>query len=129
MIKKGDYDVQHQNGMATGAKWFFWLAIVILVGSFALGFNIKDAKWLNGKIASATAEQMNVATDVERQKADLDLQVLRSQTEIQIAQQKQQAEYEAAKQQQELNASNLANAQKANFRNALYNTLNFGSWL
>jgi hypothetical protein len=116
----------NQNGLATGAKWYFWLAIVILIGSFALGFNIKDAKWLNGGIASATAEQMNVATDVERQKAELDLQVLRTQTEIQIAQQRQQAEYEAVKKQQELDALNVAAAQKANFHESLYNTLNFG---
>jgi hypothetical protein len=116
----------NQNGIATGAKWYFWLVIVILVGTFALGFNIKDAKWLNGKIASETAKQMSVETDVERQKADLDLQLLKTQTEIQIAQQKQQAEYEAAKQQQELNALTLANTQKADFRNGLYNTLNIG---
>jgi hypothetical protein len=116
----------NQNGIATGAKWFFWLAIVILAGVFALGFNVKDAKWLNGQIASATAEQMNVATDVERQKAELDLQLLKTQTEIQIAQQKQQAEFEAAKQQRELNALTLAETQKADFRNGLYNTLNIG---
>lgn len=116
----------NQNGMATGAKWFFWLAIVILIGSFALGFNIKDAKWLNGKIASATAEQMNVATDVERQKAELDMQVLRTQTEIQIEEQKRQAEYEAAKQQQEFEAAAVAEAQKAEFRSGFYNTLNAG---
>lgn len=116
----------NQNGLATGAKWFFWLAIVILIGSFALGLNIKDAKWLNGKIASETANQMSVATEVERQKAELDLQLLKTQTEIQIAQQKQQAEFETAKQQQELYALTLAETQKADFRNGLYNTLNIG---
>jgi hypothetical protein len=116
----------NQNGMATGAKWFFWLAIVILIGSFALGFNIKDAKWLNGEIASATANQMNVATDVDRQKAELDLQLLRTQTEIQVTQMKQKADYEAAQQQQELNATTTAAMQWANFQAGLYNTVNIG---
>lgn len=116
----------NQNGMATGAKWFFWLAIVTLIGSFALGFNIKDAKWLNGEIASATANQMNVTTDVDRQKAELDLQLLRTQTEIQVTQMKQKADYEAAQQQQELNATTTATMQWANFQAGLYNTVNIG---
>lgn len=110
----------------SGAKWIFWLVIIILLAVFALGFDLKEAKWLNGKIASATAEQMNVATDVERQKSELDLQLLKIQNEIQIAQQKQQAEFESAKLQQELNALTLAETQKADFRNRLYTTLNIG---
>ncbi len=118
--------MNYQNGVATGAKWFFFLAIVILIGSFALGFNIKDAKWLNSNIASATAEQINVTTDIERKKAELDLQLLETQTEIQIAEQKRQAEYEAAKQQQEFEAAALAEAQKAEFRSGFYNVLNSG---
>lgn len=116
----------NQNGLAIGAKWYFLLAIVVLAVAFALGINIKDAKWLNGEIASATANQMNVATDIDRQKAELELQSLRTQTEIQIAQQKRQAEYEAAKQQQELNALNLAASQRANFQAGLYESFNFG---
>lgn len=116
----------NQNSVATGAKWYFWLAIVILIGAFALGFNIKDAKWLNGKIADATAEQMSVFTDVDRQKAELDLQLLRTQTEIEIAQQRQQAEYEATRKQQELDAWNVANTQTTNFKERLYSTFNFG---
>lgn len=118
--------MNYQNGVATGAKWFFFLAIVILIGSFALGFNIKDAKWLNSNIASATAEQINVTTDIELKKAELDLQLLETQTEIQIAEQKRQAEYEAAKQQQEFEAAALAEAQKAEFRSGFYNALNSG---
>jgi len=116
----------NQNEHSTGAKWFFFLAIVVLLGAFALGTNVKDAKWLNREIASATANEMNVATDIDRQKAELDLQVLKAQTEIQVAQMKQQAEYDAAKQQQELNASTAATIQKANFQNGFYNTVNFG---
>lgn len=115
-----------QNNVATGTKWFFYLVIVILIGSFALGLNIKDAKWLNSNIASATAEQINVTTDIERKKAELDLQLLETQTEIQIAEQKRQAEYEAAKQQQEFEAAALAEAQKAEFRSGFYNVLNSG---
>jgi hypothetical protein len=72
----------NHNNHATGAKWFFWLAIVVLAVVFALGFNVKDAKWLNRQIASATAEQMILTTEVERQKEELDLQLLKSQTEI-----------------------------------------------
>lgn len=116
----------NQNGHSTGAKWFFFLAIVVLLGAFALGANVKDAKWLNREIASATANEMNVATDIDRQKAELDLQVLQAQTEIQVNQMKQQANYEAAKRQQELNASTAAAIQKANFQAGLYDTVNFG---
>ncbi|GAB4404253.1 MAG: hypothetical protein OHK003_32190 [Anaerolineales bacterium] len=116
----------NQNSLATGAKWFVFLAMVILLGAVALGDNIKDAKWWNREIASAIANQMNVATDIERQKAELELQVLRTQTEIQVAEMKRQAEYEAAKQQQEFEAAAIAEAQKAEFRSGFYNTLNAG---
>lgn len=116
----------NQNGHSSGAKWFFFLAIVVLLGAFALGANVKDAKWLNREIASATANEMNVATDINRQKAELDLQVLQAQTEIQVNQMRQQANYEAAKQQQELTALTTASIQKANFQAGLYDTVNFG---
>lgn len=118
--------MNYQNGQATGAKWFFFLAMVILLGAVALGANIKDAKWLNRDIASATANEMNVATDIDRRKAELDLQVIQTQTEIQVAEMKRQAEYEAAKQQQELNAATTAAIQWSRFRADLYNTLNIG---
>lgn len=116
----------NQNGHSSGAKWFFFLAIVVLLGAFALGANVKDAKWLNREIASATANEMNVATDIDRQKAELDLQVLQAQTENQVAEIKRQADYEAAKQQQELTALTAASIQKANFQAGLYDTVNFG---
>ena len=103
----------NESSLVTGAKWFFLLAIVILAVTFALGFNVKNATWLNGQIASATADQMYAANDLARQKAELDLQLLRTQTEIQIAEQKQQADYEALKRQQELQAASLALSQKA----------------
>lgn len=118
--------MNYQNGQATGAKWFFFLTMVILLGAVALGFDLKDAKWLNREIASATANQMNVATNIDQQKAELDLQVLKTQTEIQVAAMKQQAEYETAKQQQELNAAAAAAMQWSNFQAGLYNTINFG---
>lgn len=118
--------MNYQNGQATGTGWFFFLAMVVLIGAVAFGFNIKDATWLNGEIASATAQEMNVQTDIERQKAELNLQVLQTQTEIQIAEMKRQAEYEAARQQQELNAATAAAMQWSNFQAGLYNTLNFG---
>ncbi|WKZ44927.1 MAG: hypothetical protein QY302_03930 [Anaerolineales bacterium] len=116
----------NQNGHSSGAKWLFFLAMVVLMGAVALGANLKEAKWLNGKIASATAYEMNVQTDIERQKADLDLQVLKAQTENQINQMNQQAEYAAAKRQQELNESTVAAMQKADFQAGLYDTFNFG---
>lgn len=116
----------NQNGHSSGAKWFFFLAIVVLLGAFALGANVKDAKWLNREIASATANEMNVATDLDRKKAELDLQVLQAQTENQVAEIKRQADYEAAKQQQELNARTAAAIQKANFQSGFYATVNFG---
>lgn len=116
----------NQNSLATGAKWFFLLAIVVLLGAVALGANLKDAKWLNREIASETAHEMNVQTEIERQKAELDMQLLKTETEIQIAQMKQNAEYEAAKQQQALNAATVAATQKANFQAGLYDTINFG---
>lgn len=118
--------MNYQNGQTTGAKWFFFLTMVILLGAVALGFNLKDAKWLNREIASATANQMNVATDIDRQQAELDLQVRKMQTEIQITQMRQQAEYAAEKQQQELNDAAMASQQWANFQTGLYNTITFG---
>lgn len=114
------------SSLASGAKWLFSLVIILIGIVFALGFNLRDAKWLNGKIASATAEQMSLATDIERQKAELNLQVLKNQTELQITREKQQAEYEAAQQQQQLDALFVANTQKAQFRNGLYNAINVG---
>lgn len=116
----------NQNGYSSGAKWFFFLAIVVLLGAFALGANVKDAKWVNPEIASEIANEMNMATDIEHQKGELDLQVLRAQTEIQVTQMWQQANYEAAKQQQELTALTTASIQKANFQAGLYDTVNFG---
>ena len=115
-----------QSNTTSGAKWFFFLAIVVLLGAFALGANVKDAKWLNREIASATANEMNVATDLDRKKAELDLQVQQAQTEIQVNQMWQQANYEAARQQQELTALTTASIQKANFQAGLYDTINFG---
>lgn len=115
-----------QNSMASGAKWFFWLTMVVLTIVFALGFNIKDAKWLNGQIASATANQMNIATDIEKQKAELDLQILRKQTELKIAEDIQAAEFKAQQQQQVLDDQAVISAQKADFRRNLYSTVNLG---
>ncbi len=125
MIKKG-LAMYNTNGFTSGAKWFFFLAFVILIGAFIFGLSFGNAQWLNGGIASAMAQGMNVQTDITRQKANLDLQALQAQTEAQITQQKQQTAYEAAKQQQELNASAVAATQWANFQAGLYNTLNFG---
>ena len=116
----------YQQNTDTGAKWFFWLVIVILAIVFALGFNIKDAKWLNGNIASATAEQMGLTTDIERQKAGLDLLILKQRTEIQVAQEKQQAEYEAAQQRQRLESQTVAAIQFAGFRQDLYKKISDG---
>lgn len=118
--------MNYQNSAATGAKWFFFLAIVILIGAVALGVNLKDAKWMNGDIASATADQITTETEIGRKKAELDLKMLEVQTEIQIEEQKRQAEHEAAKQQQEFEAAAVAEAQKAEFRSGFYNTLNAG---
>jgi hypothetical protein len=115
------------NGQSVNsAKWFFLLAVLILLGAFALGFNLKDAQWLNPEIASATAKQVNVATGIDQEKAKLDLQVLRTQSEIQITKMKQDAEYETAKQQQELKAQTIAATQKANFQGNMYNAFAFG---
>lgn len=115
-----------QNSMASGAKWFFWLTMVVLTIVFALGFNIKDAKWLNGDVASATANQMNAATDIERQKDELELQILRKQTELKIAEDIQAAEFNAQQQRQMLEDQARTNAQKADFRRALYGTVSLG---
>ena len=114
----------YQQNNGAGAKWFFILAMVILAIVFALGFNIQDAKWLNGKIADATANQMMVTTDIDRQKANLDLQILQQRTEIQIEQEKQQAELQAAQRLQELQAQTTAANQFSEFRQDFYNTLN-----
>lgn len=106
----------------SGAKWLLWLLVMV----FALGFNVKDAKWMNGKIAEATAEQINLATEIERQKADLDLQILRTQTEIQIEQRKQQAEIVAARQHRALEAEWLARLQWAEFSKNIYEKFIYG---
>ena len=100
--------------------------IVVLVLVFALGLNVKDATWMNGKIAEATAGQINLATDIERKKAALELETLKTQTEIQIEQQKQLAAIVAARQRQALEAENTANLQRAEFRSALYTTISYG---
>lgn len=115
-----------QSNPAAGAKWLFWLALIILVAVFSLGVNIKDAKWLNGKIASATADQMSLATNIEQQKSELDLQILKHQTELQIAHEKQLAEFDNKQKQLEMNALMVADTQKEGFRSSLYNTINLG---
>lgn len=115
-----------QSYNTSGAKWIFWLAIIILLAVFALGFNLKEAEAVEWNTASATAEQMNAVTDAERQKSEIPLELLTAQTEIKIAQQKQHAEFEKLKLQQEINALILAETQKADFRNGLYTTLNIG---
>lgn len=76
--------MNYQNGQATGAKWFFFLAMVILIGAVALGFNIKEATWLNSGIAEAEAERIQVET--AHQQATNDLQIRRetTQTEAEI---------------------------------------------
>lgn len=108
----------YQQNSSPGAKWLFWLAIVVMVVVFFLGFNFKDAKWLNGELAAAEAAQMNLTTETQRQNAEID-----------YLKRKAQIENDKAKQRQALEAQNTANIQGAEFRKNAYNALNFGLML
>jgi len=107
-----------QQNSSSGAKWWFLLAIVVMAAIFMLGFNVKDAKWLNGEIAAAEARQMNSATDTKERAANLDY--LKSKAQIEI---------DTAKQLQVIGTQAVLNIQVAKFLGNVGDTLNAGLML
>jgi hypothetical protein len=105
----------YQQNNGAGAKWFFYLAMVLIALVFALGLLVSNSEWLQPKIADATADQMHLATDIERQKSEIELQTL-----------KDQAEAEKARQNMALQAQEKASQQTAEQRQNFYSTLNTG---
>lgn len=116
----------YQQNHSSGAKWLFWLAVIFIAITFMLGFNLKDAKWLNGDIAAAEAGQINLANTTDQQNAELDYLNRKVDIERKNQQADQQAKIDAAKQDQELEAQKIANSQLAAFREKIYSTLDFG---
>ncbi len=74
----------NQNSLATGAKWFFFLAMVILFGAVALGFNVKDATWLNSDIAAAQADRISIENTYQQQTYELQIRLATAKTEAEI---------------------------------------------
>jgi hypothetical protein len=84
--------MNYQNGQTTGAKWFVFLAMVILLGAVALGANIKDAKWWNRDIAAAEAERIHVENAYQQETYNLQIRLATAKTEAAIREtQRQQA--------------------------------------
>jgi cell division protein FtsL len=82
----------NQNSLATGAKWFFFLAMVILLGAVALGFNVKDATWLNRDIAAAEAERIHIENAYQQETYNLQIRLAAAAAEAEIKEiQRQQA--------------------------------------
>lgn len=82
----------NQNSLATGAKWFFFLALVILLGAVALGANIKDATWLNSDIAAAQADRISIENAYQQETYNLQIRLAAAKTEAEIKEiQRQQA--------------------------------------
>lgn len=82
----------NQNSLATGAKWFFFLAMVILFGAVALGFNVKDAAWLNRDIAAAEAERIHIENAHQQETYNLQIRLAAAAAEAEIKEiQRQQA--------------------------------------
>lgn len=105
----------YQQNNSAGAKWFFWLAMVLLALVFTLGLLVSNSEWLQPKIADATAEQMKLATEVERQESEIALQMARD-----------QAEAEKARRELELEAQEKAIQQDAVHRQNFLAALNTG---
>jgi hypothetical protein len=61
-----------RNPLSSGAKWFFFLAIVVFVAFLMLGADIFKATWMNGDIAAAQAEQISSQTMMDQKNAELD---------------------------------------------------------
>jgi hypothetical protein len=74
----------NQNSPASGAKWFFFLAMVILLVTFALGFNVKDATWLNREIAIAQADRIKIENAHQQATYELQERLAAAKTEAEI---------------------------------------------
>jgi hypothetical protein len=74
----------NQNSPASGAKWFFFLAMVILLGAVALGFNVKDATWLNREIAIAQADRIKIENAHQQATYELQERLAAAKTEAEI---------------------------------------------
>lgn len=84
--------MNYQNGQTTGTGWFFFLAMVILFGAVALGFNVKDAKWLNREIAAAEADRIKIENTHQQATYELQERLAAAKTEAEIKEiQRQQA--------------------------------------
>lgn len=82
----------NQTGYSSGAKWFFFLAMVILLGAVALGFNVKDATWLNSDIAAAQADRISIENSYQQETYNLQIRLTAAKTEAEIKEiQRQQA--------------------------------------
>jgi ABC-type multidrug transport system fused ATPase/permease subunit len=86
----------NQNSPASGAKWFFFLAMVILLVTFALGFNVKDATWLNREIAIAQADRIKIENAHQQATYELQERLAAAKTEAEIKEiQRQQSRLDA----------------------------------
>ncbi len=91
---------QLPNPFASAAKWLFFGFFGIVFMAILLGFNFKDATWLNSDIATAEAERIQIETDHQQATYALQERLAAAQTdaEIQQIQREQQlldAQYEA----------------------------------
>lgn len=89
--------MSQQNSLANGAKWLFFLAVVVLAGFLMLGTDLSKATWLSHPIAEAQAEQISSQTEIERKNAELDYEQRKFYAELERQKAQQQAAAQAAK--------------------------------
>jgi hypothetical protein len=117
----------YQPNIGSGWKWIFWLVIIIMFVVFALGFNVKEATWLNPSVSIAEAARMQQETSIAQKNAELDYQLRKTQIDAQIEGEKQAAAHKAAQLQLELKAQEAKNIQDAQLRNSFQYAVNIGT--
>lgn len=91
---------QQINPFASAAKWLFFGFFGIIFMAVLLGFNFKDATWLNSDIATAEAERIQIETAHQQATYEIQERLATAQTDAEIQQiQREQklldAQYEA----------------------------------
>jgi hypothetical protein len=63
-----------QSSLAGGAKWFFFLAVLVSAAFLALGAELSKAIWLSRPIAGELANQIAAQTETQRKRDEIEIE-------------------------------------------------------